>query len=110
VPFRSFRCPNFKTEVTIRKRIPEGIHRRSSEKVQRLGNLAGNLGRQAESVCVTWSIFELKNTSGVNYIFILERSSVATLYGYGSNDERLWISNCERMQEDIGNGMEVKCG
>jgi hypothetical protein len=53
----------------------------------------GNLGRQAESVCVTWSIFELKNTSGVNYIFILGRSSVAgaaaTLRGYRSNNGRL---------------------
>jgi hypothetical protein len=39
----------------------------------------GNLGRQAERVCVTWSIFKLKNTSGVNYIFILGRSSVAIL-------------------------------
>jgi hypothetical protein len=42
---------------------------------------------------VTWSIFELKNTSGVNYIFILGRSSAveaaATLCGYGSNDGRL---------------------
>jgi hypothetical protein len=52
-----------------------------------------NLGRQAERVCVTWSIFELKNTSGVNYVFILGRSSAAgaaaTLCRYGSNDGRL---------------------
>jgi hypothetical protein len=52
-----------------------------------------NLGRQAESVCVTWSIFELKNTSGVNYVFILGRSSAAgaavTLHRYGSNNGRL---------------------
>jgi hypothetical protein len=52
-----------------------------------------NLGRQVERVCVTWSIFELKNTSGVNYVFILERSSMAgaavTLCGYGSNNGRL---------------------
>jgi hypothetical protein len=52
-----------------------------------------NLGRQAERVCVTWSIFKLQNTSGVNYVFILERSSmvgaVATLCRYGSNDGRL---------------------
>jgi hypothetical protein len=44
-------------------------------------------------VCVTWLIFELKNTSGVNYIFILGRSSVVgatvTLRGYGSNNGRL---------------------
>jgi hypothetical protein len=44
-------------------------------------------------VCVTWSIFELKNTSRVNYVFILGRSSVAeaavTIRGYGSNDGRL---------------------
>jgi hypothetical protein len=42
---------------------------------------------------VTWSIFELKNTSGVNYVFILGRSftagAAATLCGYGSNDGRL---------------------
>jgi hypothetical protein len=42
---------------------------------------------------VTWSIFELKNTSGVNYVFILGRSSTAeatvTIRGYGSNDGRL---------------------
>jgi hypothetical protein len=52
-----------------------------------------NLGQWIESVCVTWSIFELQNTSGVNYIFILGRSSmagaVATLRGYGSNSRRL---------------------
>jgi hypothetical protein len=46
-----------------------------------------------ESVCVTWLIFELKNTSGANYIFILGRSSMAeamvTIRGYGSNDGRL---------------------
>jgi hypothetical protein len=44
-------------------------------------------------VCVTWSIFELENTSGANYIFILGRSSAAeaavTIYGFGSNDRRL---------------------
>jgi hypothetical protein len=44
-------------------------------------------------VCVTWSIFELQNTSGANYIFILGRSSVAeavvTIHRYGSNDRRL---------------------
>jgi hypothetical protein len=44
-------------------------------------------------VCVTWSIFELKNTSGVNYVFILGRSSAAeaavTIHRYGSNDGRL---------------------
>jgi hypothetical protein len=44
-------------------------------------------------VCVTWSIFELKNTSGVNYVFILGRSSAAeaavTIRRYGSNDGRL---------------------
>jgi hypothetical protein len=36
-------------------------------------------------VCVTWSIFELENTSGVNYVFILGRSSVvgAVLYYTG---------------------------
>jgi hypothetical protein len=53
----------------------------------------GNLGRQAERVCVTWLIFELKNTSGVNYVCILGRSSMAgaavTLRGYGSNNRRL---------------------
>jgi hypothetical protein len=53
----------------------------------------GDLGRQAEKVCVTWLIFELKNTSGVNYIFILRRSSavgaMVTLCGYGSNNGRL---------------------
>jgi hypothetical protein len=42
---------------------------------------------------VTWLIFELKNTSGVNYVFILGRSSavgaVATIRRYGSNDGRL---------------------
>jgi hypothetical protein len=27
-------------------------------------------------VCVTWSIFELENTSGANYVFILGRGSV----------------------------------
>jgi hypothetical protein len=46
-----------------------------------------------ECVCVTWSIFKLENTSGANYIFILERSSLAeavvTICGYGSNDRRL---------------------
>jgi hypothetical protein len=44
-------------------------------------------------VCVTWSIFKLKNTSGVNYVFILGRSSVAgaavTLRRYGSNNGRI---------------------
>jgi hypothetical protein len=52
-----------------------------------------NLGRQAGRVCVTWSIFKLKNTSGVNYVFILGRSSMVeatvTICGYGSNDGRL---------------------
>jgi hypothetical protein len=53
-----------------------------------------NLGRQAERECVTWLIFKLKNTSGVNYIFILGRSSAVgavaiLLRGYGSNDGRL---------------------
>jgi hypothetical protein len=66
---------------------------RSSEEVRRLRNLAENLGRQAERVCVTWSIFELKNTSGVNYVFILGRSSMVeaavTIRRYGSNDGRL---------------------
>jgi hypothetical protein len=66
---------------------------RSSEEVRRLRNLVENLERQAEGVCVTWSIFELKNTSGVNYLFILGRSSVAeaavTIRRYGSNDRRL---------------------
>jgi hypothetical protein len=42
---------------------------------------------------VTWSIFELKNTSGVNYVFILGRSSkaeaMATIHRYGSNDGKL---------------------
>jgi hypothetical protein len=42
---------------------------------------------------VTWLIFELKNTSGVNYVFILGRSStvgaVVTLHGYESNNGRL---------------------
>jgi hypothetical protein len=42
---------------------------------------------------VTWSIFKLKNTSGVNYVFILGRSSAAeaavTICRYGSNDGRL---------------------
>jgi hypothetical protein len=42
---------------------------------------------------VTWSIFKLKNTSGVNYIFILGRSSTAEamvkIHGYGNNDGRL---------------------
>ena len=83
----------------MRKRIPEGIRRRMirsrgvPKEVRRLRNLAENLGRQAERVCVTWSIFELKNTSGFNYVFILERSSAAevavTIRGYGSNDGRL---------------------
>jgi hypothetical protein len=44
-------------------------------------------------VGVTWSLFELQNTSGVNYVFILGRSSAAeaavTICGYGSNDRRL---------------------
>jgi hypothetical protein len=44
-------------------------------------------------MCVTWSIFELENTSGANYIFILGRSSAAstmvTIRRYGSNDGRL---------------------
>jgi hypothetical protein len=44
-------------------------------------------------MCVTWLIFELNYTSGVNYVFILGRSSaaeaMATLHGYGSNDRRL---------------------
>jgi hypothetical protein len=44
-------------------------------------------------VCVTWSIFKLENTSGDNYIFILERNSmpeaVVTMHGYGGNDGRL---------------------
>jgi hypothetical protein len=44
-------------------------------------------------VCVTWSIFELENTSGANYVFILERSfaaeAVATIHRYGNNDRRL---------------------
>ena len=30
-----------------------------------------------ERECVTWSIFELENTSGANYVFILGRSSAA---------------------------------
>jgi hypothetical protein len=42
---------------------------------------------------MTWLIFELENTSGANYIFILGRGSVAeamvTIHGYGSNDGRL---------------------
>jgi hypothetical protein len=42
---------------------------------------------------MTWSILELKNTSGVNYIFVLERGfmveAAATIHGYGSNDGRL---------------------
>jgi hypothetical protein len=66
---------------------------RSPEEVRRLRNLAENLGRQAERVCVTWSIFELQNTSGVNYVFILGRSSAVeaavTIHRYGSNDRRL---------------------
>jgi hypothetical protein len=83
----------------MRKRIPEGIRGRMirsrgvPKEVRRLRNLAENLGRRAERECVTWSIFELKNTSGVNYVFILGRSSVAevavTIRGYGSNDGRL---------------------
>jgi hypothetical protein len=52
-----------------------------------------DLGRQVERECVTWLIFELKNTSGVNYIFILGRGSMAgaaaTLRRYGSNNRRL---------------------
>ena len=32
-----------------------------------------------ERVCVTWLIFELENTSGANYVFILGRSSAVTL-------------------------------
>jgi hypothetical protein len=48
-----------------------------------------NLGWQAESVCVTWSIFKLENASRANYVFILGRSSTATIHGYGSNDRRL---------------------
>jgi hypothetical protein len=66
---------------------------RSSEEVRRLRNLVENLRRQAERECVTRSIFELKNTSGVNYVFILGRSSAAsaavTICRYGSNDRRL---------------------
>jgi hypothetical protein len=42
-------------------------------------------------VCVTWLIFELENTSGANYIFILGRSSAATIHGYGSNNGSLFI-------------------
>jgi hypothetical protein len=42
---------------------------------------------------MTWLIFELENTSGANYVFILGRSSVveamATICRYGSNDGRL---------------------
>jgi hypothetical protein len=52
-----------------------------------------DLGGQAERVCVTWSIFELENTSGANYVFILGRSSTVeaavTICGYESNDRRL---------------------
>ena len=61
----------------MRKRIPKGGLReddeeqRSSEEVRGLRNLAYNLGRQMERVCVTWSIFELENTGGANYVFIL---------------------------------------
>jgi hypothetical protein len=83
----------------MRKQIPEGIRGRVirsrgvPRKSEDLGTLAENLGRQAERVCVTWLIFELKNTSGVNYVFILGRSSAAsaavTICGYGSNDGRL---------------------
>jgi hypothetical protein len=83
----------------MRKWIPEGIRGRMirsrgvPEEVRRLRNLAENLGRRQERVCVTWLIFELKNTSGVNYVFILGRSSAAeavvTIRGYGSNDGRL---------------------
>jgi hypothetical protein len=44
-------------------------------------------------VCVTWLIFELENTSGATYVFILGRSSMVeaavTICGYGSNDRRL---------------------
>jgi hypothetical protein len=41
---------------------------------------------------VTWLIFELKNTSGANYIFILRSSvagAMATICRCGSNDRRL---------------------
>jgi hypothetical protein len=42
---------------------------------------------------VTWSIFELGNTSRTNYVFIPGRNSVAeavaTICGYVSNDGRL---------------------
>jgi hypothetical protein len=42
---------------------------------------------------MTWSIFELKNTSGANYIFILGRGSMVeaavTIHRYGSNNRRL---------------------
>jgi hypothetical protein len=42
---------------------------------------------------MTWLIFELENTSGANYVFILGRSSVVgatvTIHGYGSNGGRL---------------------
>jgi hypothetical protein len=52
-----------------------------------------NLEWRTERVCVTWSIFKLKNTSGVNYIFILGTGSVveatATIHGYGSNNKKL---------------------
>jgi hypothetical protein len=41
---------------------------------------------------VTWSIFELENTSGANYVFILERGSaaeaMAKLHGSGSSNRR----------------------
>ena len=82
----------------MRKRIPEGGPReddeeqRSSEEVRGLRNLAYNLGGQMERVCVTWSIFELENTSGANYVFILGRSSAAEaaakLRGSGSSNGR----------------------
>jgi hypothetical protein len=49
-----------------------------------------NLGRQAERVCVTWSIFKLKNTSGINYVFILGRSSAV-----GAADMGAITEDCE---------------
>jgi hypothetical protein len=75
----------------MREWIPEGIRGRMirSRGVPRKSE---DLGTGRVCVCVTWSIFKLKNISGVNYVFILGRSSTAgaavTLCRYGSNNRR----------------------
>jgi hypothetical protein len=45
-------------------------------------------------VYVTWSIFELENTSGVNYIFILERGSMVEAMATSAGVEAM-MEGCE---------------